>query len=344
MPVNPTIPWNQSAAKDLPKAISSYALPNRRKAILQIVDTFVPFLALWAIMVWMVYQDYSYWIILALAVPTAGFQVRIFILFHDCCHGSFFSSKRANTILGYISGILTFTPFSQWRRAHATHHEYVGDLDRRGVGDIWIMTVEEYLAASLRERVLYRFVRNPYAMLLVGPIIVFLIIHRFFRKSDHRQGHISVIVSDIAIALIILSAYFTIGLRAYCLIQAPVMFISGAAGLWLFYVQHQFEGVYWARHDAWNRLRAALEGSSYYKLPKLLQWFTGNIGLHHIHHVQQRIPNYNLQRCLDEVPALQKVEPLTMRRSLKSLRLNLWDEKHGRLVSFKSIHSSSVVR
>jgi omega-6 fatty acid desaturase (delta-12 desaturase) len=338
MPVNPTFTGNQTATEDLPKTISTYAVPNRRKAILQIVDTFVPFLALWTLMVWMVQQEYSYWIILALSIPTAAFQVRIFILFHDCCHGSFFASRRANTILGYIAGILTFTPFEQWRRAHSIHHESVGDLDRRGVGDIWIMTVEEFSAAPRRERIIYRLVRDPFTMLIAGPLIVFVIIHRFFRKWDRRRERISVVVSNIAIGLLILTACLTIGFRTYCLIQAPVMFIAGAAGLWLFYVQHQFEGVYWARHGTWDRLRAALQGSSYYKLPKVLQWFTGNIGLHHVHHIQQRIPNYNLQQCLDDVPALQRVKPLTLRRSLRCLRLNLWDEKNEKLVSFRSLH------
>lgn len=339
MSPNPTVPRIQTASEDLSKTISSYTISNRRKALYQIIDTFVPFLALWAIMVWMMHHEYSYWMILALALPTAGFQVRIFILFHDCCHGSFFESRRANAILGTISGILTFTPFAQWRRAHATHHDSVGDLDRRGVGDIWLMTVEEYEAASRMERIAYRLVRNPYGMLLVGPFIVFLIMHRFYRKSDYRQERIGVVATDIAVAAIFVAAWLTIGLGTYCFIQAPVMFFAGAAGLWLFYVQHQFEGVYWARHDTWNRLKAALEGSSYYKLPALLRWFTGNIGLHHIHHVQQRIPNYNLQQCYDDVPALRNVTPLTLRRSLRCLPLNLWDEKQGKLVSFRSLRA-----
>ncbi|MGB2868790.1 MAG: fatty acid desaturase [Bacteroidota bacterium] len=321
-------------------AVSPYTHADRRKATLQVIDTFVPYLALWAVMAWMLHQGYPYWIILALSVPTAGLQVRIFILFHDCCHGSFFASRRANRILGYITGILTFTPFEQWRRAHAIHHESVGDLDRRGVGDIWLMTTEEFSAASRRECAMYRLVRNPFVILVFGPLIVFLIEHRFFRKSDYRRERISVVVTDIAIALLIVIAGLTIGFRAYALIQAPVMFIAGSIGLWLFYVQHQFEGVYWARHNIWDRLKAALQGSSYYKLPKALQWFTGNIGLHHIHHVQQRIPNYNLQQCFDDLPALQRIKPLTLLGSLRCMRLHLWDEEHEKLVSFRSRHSS----
>jgi acyl-lipid omega-6 desaturase (Delta-12 desaturase) len=339
MPLNPMLAGAPTAAEDLPKIVSPYALPNRRKAILQLINTLVPFLALWAIMVWMLQNEYSYWLILALAVPTAGFQVRIFILFHDCCHGSLFESRKANTVVGYFAGILTFTPFAQWRRAHATHHESVGDLDRRGVGDIWIMTVDEYRAAPRWERIEYRLVRNAPAMLLVGPLIIFLIVHRFYRAGDRRQERISVVVTDVAIALIILTAWLTVGLRTYFLIQLPVISLAGAAGLWLFYVQHQFEGVYWSRHDVWDRLRAALEGSSYYRLPTLFRWFTANIGLHHVHHVQQRIPNYNLQQCFDHVSVLQSVQPLTMRRSLRCVKLNLWDEKQEKMVSFRSLRS-----
>ncbi len=334
MSVNVPSPGTPATPEDLPKAIAAYTLPSRRKAFWQIVDTFVPFLVLWIVMVWMVLHEYSYWLILALAIPAAGLQVRIFILFHDCCHGSFFASRRGNAILGTISGILTFTPFAQWRRSHAIHHKSVGDLDRRGVGDIWLLTVDEYRSAPRRERIAYRLVRNPYAMLIVGPLVLFLIIHRFFRTSDRRQERLGVVVTNLAIVLIIVGAWLTIGIKTYVLIQAPVTFISGAAGLWLFYVQHQFEGVYWARHDAWSRMRAALVGSSYYKLPAVLRWFTGNIGLHHVHHVQQRIPNYNLHRCYNDVPALRTVEPLTLSGSLRCLRLNLWDEGKEKLVSF----------
>ena len=334
MPVNPTL---SGSPEDLPKTLSAYAQSIPRKAILQIIETFVPFLLLWGLMIWMDRQGSSYWIILAVAVLTAGFQVRIFILFHDCCHGSFFASRRANRILGYVAGIVNFTPFEQWRRAHAIHHETVGDLDRRGVGDIWLMTVEEYLAASRWKQVAYRIIRNPLTILLLGPFVVFLVSQRFFRATDRRRERMSVVITDIAMALILLGAYLTIGIRTYVLIQAPVMLIAGAGGIWLFYVQHQYEGVYWARHEVWSRLKAALHGSSYYKLPGILRWFTGNIGLHHVHHVLDRIPNYMLQKCFDDVPELREVKPLTLRGSFGCVNLNLWDEEKEKLVSFGAL-------
>jgi omega-6 fatty acid desaturase (delta-12 desaturase) len=301
------------------------------------VNTFVPYVGLWVLMVYTVKTGMSYWITLALAVVAAAFLVRIFIFFHDAGHGSFFGSSRANAVLGYISGILAFTPYHSWRRAHALHHATAGNLDRRGAGDVWTMTVEEYRAAPLRTRMAYRIYRNPLVMLGLGPVSSFLITQRFFGKRDKRRERTSVLVTNLAILFIIVLASLTIGFGTYAAIQLPVILIAGAAGIWLFYVQHQYEGVYWARDDEWNATRAALEGSSYYKLPKVLQWLTGNIGLHHIHHLRPRIPNYNLQRCFDEVPAMQAVQPLTIRQSLKCLRMNLWDEKGQKLVSFRSL-------
>lgn len=330
---------SQLTGTDLSKTVYEYARPNRRKAIQQILDTFVPYFAIWAIMVVLVQRGYSYWTVLALSLLAAAFQVRIFILFHDCCHGSFFASPRANRILGYVSGILTFTPFEQWRRSHAAHHDTVGDLDRRGVGDIWTLTVDEFLAAPRWKRLAYRIVRNPFVILLVGTLIVFVISQRYFHKIDRKRERLSVIFTDIAIAVIIVVASMAFGLRTYVLIQLPITLIAGAAGLWLFYVQHQFEGVYWARHEVWDRMKAALEGSSFYKLPKMFQWFTGSIGFHHVHHVQQRIPNYNLEQCYNDVPALQAVRPLTFRNSLKCARLHLWNERNKKLTGYRSLET-----
>jgi omega-6 fatty acid desaturase (delta-12 desaturase) len=272
-----------------------------------------------------------------LSLVAAGLLVRIFIFFHDCGHGSFFSSPRANTILGYISGILTFTPYHSWRRAHAGHHATSGNLDRRGVGDVWTMTVEEYRAAPRRTQIAYRIYRNPVVMFGLGPAISFLIAQRFPQKGSKRRETLSVLITDVAIVAIIVTASLTIGLGTYLLIQLPIILIGGALGIWLFYVQHQYEGVYWARKETWDATKAALEGSSYYKLPKVLRWFTGNIGLHHIHHLRPRIPNYKLQQCYDQVPAMQEVQPLTIRKSLKSLRMNLWDEEQQELVTFRSL-------
>jgi len=323
------------------QATAVYQQPDLRKAVWQLVNTFVPYVALWVLMVLAVRRGYSYWITLALAVVAAGFLVRIFIFFHDCGHQSFFASRRANAVLGWICGILTFTPFDDWSHGHATHHATAADLDRRGTGDVWTMTVDEYRSAPRGRRLAYRLFRNPFVLLGLGPIGSFLLSARFPHKGASRRDTLSVVLTDLAIAALIGVLSATIGLRTYVLIQLPVILIAGAVGIWLFYVQHQFDGVYWARHETWNRLDAALKGSSYYKLPRLLQWFTGNIGLHHIHHIRPRIPNYNLQRAYDEVPALRTVEPLTLRSSLRSLRMNLWDEARQKLVSFRSLGTSA---
>ncbi len=319
------------------QSISHYARPIYKSAVVQLLDTLIPYTVIWVMIVMLVRWEYPLWMALLLMIANAGFLVRIFIIFHDCCHGSFFASRRANTVLGYITGVLTFTPFEQWRRSHSRHHDTVGDLDRRGTGDVWTMTVEEYQASTKIKRLTYRLLRNPVLMVGFGPAILFLIVQRFFSKQDRKGERTSVIVTDLAIAAVIAIAAFTIGIRTYLLIQLPVSLMAGAAGIWLFYVQHQFEGVYWARHDEWEPMRAALEGSSYLKLPRILQWFTGSIGLHHIHHIQQRIPNYSLQQCYDDTPALQRSNPITLLGTLRCLNLNLWDERRKRLVSFRSV-------
>ena len=339
MSVQPDAVKIKPARPDWYKSVARYQRPDLRRAVWQLVDTLVPYGALWALMVRTVQLGVSYWITLALAVVAAGFMARIFIIFHDCGHGSFFASRRANTILGYVCGILTLTPYEDWRHSHGVHHATIGDLDRRGTGDVYVMTVDEYLAAPRLKRIAYRLFRNPLVMFGLGPGAVFLLTHRFPHKGAGKRQRYSVYITNLAIAAIIGVASLTIGLRTYVAVQLPIFLIGFAAGVWLFYVQHQFEGVYWARHEAWDPMRAALEGASYYKLPKVLQWFTGNIGLHHIHHVRPRIPNYNLQQCYDEVPAMQAVEPLTMRKSLKSLGLHLWDEGQQKLVGFRSLRA-----
>jgi omega-6 fatty acid desaturase (delta-12 desaturase) len=326
---------SRAEASALAKIVRPYTQADPRKSTWQIINTLIPYFALWAVMIVMVRLGLPYWSVLAVSVVAAGFYVRVFILFHDCCHGSFFDSPRANRILGYVTGILTFTPFEQWRRSHAMHHDTVGDLDRRGVGDIWTLTAGEFAAAPRWKRVAYRIVRNPFVVLTFGTFIIFMISPRVFHKLDRRRERHSVIVTNVALAAIVTVAALTIGISTYLMIQIPVMLIAGAAGLWLFYVQHQFEGTYWERHERWDPMKAALEGSSFYKLPGVLQWFTGNIGFHHVHHVQQRIPNYNLERCHNEVPMLQEVKPLTILGSLKSARLHLWDEARRMLRGYR---------
>ena len=327
------------AILDLQQAIRKFERPNLLKAVWQLVNTFIPYIVLCILMYFSYKAGYSYWITLGLAIVAAGLLVRIFIFFHDCAHQSFFASRKANTALGYLCGVLTFTPYEEWRKSHGWHHNTFGDLDRRGKGDVWTLTAEEFRTASKPKRFWYRFFRNPFVILCLGPAYLFLVSYRYPHKGAKRRQSNSVIFTNAAIAIIILGASLTIGFKAYALIQFPVIFFAGVIGVWLFYIQHQFEGVYWSRHDQWDPIKASIHGSSYYKLPKVIQWFTGNIGLHHIHHLRSRIPNYNLQRAYDDTKALVDVEPLTIRKSITCLQLKLWDEKGQKLVGFKSVYA-----
>jgi acyl-lipid omega-6 desaturase (Delta-12 desaturase) len=321
----------------LSSLVAPYARPHRWRAVAELLETFVPYAALIALTVLCARAGHP-WASLALAVPAAAFLVRVFIIFHDCCHGSFFASRRANRLVGYAAGLLTLTPFDKWQRSHAEHHATVGDLDRRGVGDVWTLTVTEYRAAAFPKRLYYRVFRNPFVMLGIGPGLLFVFGNRYSGRGATRRERFSVRFTNAVIAAVLVVAHFTIGLPMLLLIQLPALLLAGAVGVWLFYVQHQFEDVYWARRPAWEPMKAALEGSSYYRLPRVLQWVTGSIGLHHVHHVQPRIPFYNLQRCQNEIPAFQAVPPLTLRRSLASLRLRLVDETDRRMVGWMAAH------
>ncbi len=328
--------WYETTAK--------YGQSNLSKSLWQILNTLIPYFALWAVMVYTVQQRFPYWTTLTLAVMAGGILVRVFIIFHDCCHGSFFASHRANTMLGYVTGILTFMPFEDWRRAHNRHHATAGDLDRRGIGDIWTMTTEEYLAAPRRKQLAYRFYRNPLVLIGLGSVFLFVVLERFAKKGAGKNERKSVLRTNIVLLMIVGMASWTIGLQTYLLIQLPIILIAGGLGLWLFHIQHQFENVYWVRHESWDPMKVALEGSSYFKLPKILQWFSGNIGLHHIHHVRPNIPNYNLQQCHDDIAVFQAVKAITFWTSVGSLQLNLCDEKSKKLVSFRSLKVLRVGR
>jgi len=279
----------------------------------------------------------SYWLTLALAIPAGGFMVRIFIIFHDCGHGSFFPSRRANSIIGFIAGLLTFAPYNHWNHKHAIHHATSGDLDRRGMGDVWTMTVKEYQNASRGERIWYQIFRNPLMMLVIGPLYMFLIYNRFVTGKAPLRERLYVYATNLGILALILTTSFFIGIKAYILIQLPIIMIGGMGGVWLFYVQHQFDGVYWARHNEWEFQDAAVEGSSFYKLPKILQFFSGSIGFHHVHHLSSRIPNYNLEACHNEIPEFQKIRPLTLSSSIKCATFRLWDEENNKLVGYVSL-------
>jgi omega-6 fatty acid desaturase (delta-12 desaturase) len=323
------LPWKQMVAR--------HEKPVLLSSVWQLLNSLIPYLALWGLMVWTL--DISYWLTLAIAVPAAGFLVRIFIIFHDCSHGSFMPSRRGNRFWGFVTGVLTFTPFHPWRQRHAMHHATSGDLDRRGTGDIWTLTVEEYLRASRWKRLAYRLARNPLVLFVLAPVYLFLIVHRFPSRTDARRERRSVHGTNGALAGIAVLMSLTIGVKAYLLIQLPVITLAAVAGIWLFYVQHQFEGAYWQRREDWDYVDAALRGSSFYKLPKVLQWFTGNIGFHHIHHLSPGIPNYNLEKCHKANPLFREVKPVTLWSSRKSLSFRLWDEQRNKLTGFGRIRA-----
>ncbi len=311
--------------------VLKYQLPSTSRASWQLVNSLGSYIAAWVLIYYS--RSISVWLTLALMVLAGGFLVRVFIIFHDCGHGSFFKSARANNLLGYITGVMTFTPYALWRREHAQHHSTAADLDRRGAGDVPTMTVGEYLAASFWKRLGYRLVRNPVVLFGIAPPVMFLLKHRF-TSSNIACERRSVIWTNLAVVGVLLVMSWIFGLIPYLLIQTGIMAVAGTAGTWLFYVQHQFDGVYWERKEKWDFVDAAIKGSSFYKLPKILQWFSGNIGFHHIHHLSPRIPNYNLERCHNAEPLFQGVSPVTLHASLKAMTYRLWDEHSKRLVGF----------
>jgi omega-6 fatty acid desaturase (delta-12 desaturase) len=313
--------------------VAAYHRPDVKRSLWQVADSVIPYLALWYIAYRLL--AVSFWLALPAILLSAGFMVRVFIIFHDCGHGSFFTSRAANDVVGILTGILTLTPYYDWRAEHAKHHATAGDLDRRGVGDVWTMTVDEYRQASFWQRVGYRLYRNPFVLFAIAPLYVFVLKQRVPRRGSGRREVMSVIVTDLALAVIFGVLFATIGVRATVLVELPLIAVAGAAGIWLFYVQHQFERVYWERHDRRDYLAVAMHGSSLYALPRVLQWFAGNIGFHHIHHLSPRIPNYRLPKAYREQPLLQRVDRLTLLSSLRSLRLRLYDEASRRLVGFR---------
>jgi len=332
--MNTTQAANRPESEKLPwqKVVAKYQSPDLRRSLWQVANTVIPYFILWYLMIRSL--EISFWLTLALAIPTGGFLIRTFIIFHDCCHGSFFKSRNGNHTVGFITGILTLTPYFQWRYSHSVHHATAGDLDRRGVGDVWTLTVKEYLELPPLKRLGYRLFRNPLVMFGLGPVFVFMISQRFTYGATGKRERNSVYWTDLALLGIVVLMSVIVGLKTYLVIQLLIMIVGGAIGVWLFYVQHQFEEVYWARHEDWDYETAAMKGCSYYKLPKVLQWFTGNIGYHHIHHLSPRTPNYYLEKCYNENSMFQAIKPLTLLSGLKSLSLRLWDEEQQKLVGF----------
>ena len=315
--------------------VAEYQQPSLGRALWQIANTFGGYALLWGLMFWC--RAVAPWLTLPLAILAGGFVVRIFIIFHDCGHGSFFKSRRANDVVGFLAGVITFTPYYHWRWEHAIHHASSGDLDKRGTGDIWTMTVQEYLESTRARRFAYRLARNPVVLFVIAPTLVMLVKQRFTSATASPRERNSVHWMNLAILGMAAGLSLLFGIEAYVLIQLTVITVAGAAGFWLFYVQHQFEGVYWERGAEWDYTAAALQGSSFYKLPRVLQWFTGNIGYHHIHHLSARIPNYNLERCHKAHLMFQGVKPITLAGSLASLKFRLWDEAQKKLVGYRHL-------
>lgn len=325
VPQNPDIEvWKQIVAR--------YQQPSTPRAVWQIVNTLVPYGALWYLMY--LSLAVSWWLTVPLAVLAGAFLVRIFIIFHDCGHGSFFRSRLANDIVGYVTGLLTLTPYYHWRWEHSIHHASAGHLDKRGTGDVWTLTVQEYLEASRWKRFSYRLARNPFILFVLAPLVLFIVWQRFPAKDANPRERYSVYWMNLAIFGMAAGLTAAFGLKAYLLIHLIVIGVAGSAGVWMFYVQHQFEDVYWERGGNWDYTAAALQGSSFYKLPRIFQWFSGNIGFHHIHHLSPRIPNYNLERCHKADPLFQQVKPITLFGSFRCFTYRLWDERRRKLVGY----------
>ncbi|MCX6245045.1 MAG: fatty acid desaturase [Bacteroidetes bacterium] len=326
---------DEASATSWVKIIKKYNHPDSVKSWWQFSSNLLLYAIAWFLMIESL--SVSYWITLALAIPSAGILVRLFIIYHDCSHGSYLKSGRMSDILGLFIGILTFTPYYSWGRNHQIHHETAGNLDKRGIGDVWTLTVEEYRNGSRWQRIMYRVYRNPVTMFGVGTLYVFLIGNRFTKKNMNKMGRIGVYLTNAGLLVFAAAMIMVIGVKPFIMIQLPVIYFAGIMGFWLFYVQHQFNPSYWSREKTWDYKTMALEGSSYYKLPRILHWFTGNIGYHHIHHLSPLIPNYNLRKCHIENTLFRGIKPLTFRASLKTLTLRLWNEETREMISFRRL-------
>ncbi|HEX2910551.1 MAG TPA: fatty acid desaturase [Chloroflexia bacterium] len=327
--------------------VAPYRRTNLALSWWQIVNTLVPFFLTWYLMYSAL--SVSYWLTLALAPLAAGCYIRTFIIFHDCTHGSFFKSAWANQLLGLILGVLCLTPFYQWRHSHAIHHAGSGNLDKRITGQVLPMTIKKYMLTngniltltvkeyqqfSAWQRLVYRFYRHPAVLFLIMPVLLFLVIYRFAPAGSGKKERLSVYGTNLAIVLIALPVILMVGLGPFLLVEVPIVIMACSGAVWLFYVQHQYEHSYWESKREWNFVKAALHGSSYYRLPRVLQWFTGNIGFHHIHHLSPRIPNYYLEKCHRASLLFQKTRPLTLWSGLRAIFANLWDEEQQKMVRF----------
>jgi omega-6 fatty acid desaturase (delta-12 desaturase) len=322
--------------------LSRYREPSLIRSVIELAITALPLAALWGV-AWFAYSLGHWWASLLLAIPAAGFLVRLFMIQHDCGHGAFFPYRWANDWSGRVIGFVTMTPYDFWRRTHAVHHATSGNLDLRGIGDIDTLTVREFLARSRWGRLKYRLYRSPIIMFGLGPAYLFLLQHRLpvgFMRGGW-QPWISTQTTNAAIVVIAALLIYLIGIKAFFLVHMPIMLLAATFGVWLFYVQHQFENTFWSERRSWNLHEAALYGSSHYDLPVVLRWFSANIGIHHVHHLCSRIPYYRLPGALRDHPELRDVGRLGLMQSLRGVRLVLWDESQSRMVSFRDARRSA---
>jgi len=319
----------------LHKSVAPYTKADNKKSYFQLANTLLPLLLLWGLSY--ASLQVSVWLTILFSVIGAGFVIRTFIIFHDCTHGSFFKNKKLNNLFGNITGVITHFAYEKWKKEHAIHHATSGNLDKRGVGDIWVMTVKEYEEATKWERFKYRLYRNPIVLFGFGPLYLFLIANRVNRKAAKRPERINTHVLTAIIVAIYLLIGFTLGWHVLLMVQLPIAYFAGMAGIWLFYVQHQFEDSYFENESEWDFVKAAVDGSSYYKLPAWLEWMTGSIGYHHVHHLAPRVPNYHLEQAHESTPPLHKATTITLKTSLESIKFRLYDEENNTFITFRKM-------
>jgi acyl-lipid omega-6 desaturase (Delta-12 desaturase) len=325
----------KTVPSDWKEQVLQYQTPSLWRAIWQITNSFTLYALFW----YLAYTTLidSIWLSMLFSTCAAGMLIRIFIIFHDCGHGSFFKSAMANNVVGFITGALTLTPYYQWRWEHSVHHATSGNLDKRGIGDIWTLTMKEYLEGSAFLRFRYKVARNPVVIFVIAPVLLFALYQRIPNPKGNPREKRSVHTMNVAILVMAVGMSYLIGWQSYLLIQLFITAVGSGAGIWMFYVQHQFDDTHWEHTEEWDYATAAIHGSSFYKLPKFWTWVTGNIGYHHIHHLSSRIPNYNLARAHRELPFSNEIIPLTFWKSLKSLTLRLWDEEQKKLVGYREM-------